>query len=234
MQPGMTGCRWGAAAAQARLIFAVSLQVFLTAGHGAEHSAAAATGTLGGIDLLGRYPTKLTAGDTEPEHARVWEFSGADIFRLTRFHLVAGQDLRLEMGAADLGIGRCADGALWAVVIPREGGTLLSQRTNQEQISHARLRFHPATVSRLFPSDTVFADGATNLVSQMRRIANHKMRSSWQAGGRAMIPEPKDMTVDVDTKSGPRRFFEVNTDAGTAHYWAAFEGGGVRPLPLAT
>ena len=36
-----------------------------------------------------------------------------------------------------------------------------------------------------------------------------------------MIPEPKDMTVDVDTKDGPRRFFVVDTEARTAEYVAA-------------
>jgi hypothetical protein len=39
----------------------------------------------------------------------------------------------------------------------------------------------------------------------------------------AMIPEPKDKTVDIDTKGGVRRFFTVDTQAGKAEYVAAFE-----------
>ena len=45
-----------------------------------------------------------------------------------------------------------------------------------------------------------------------------------------MIPEPKEMTVDVDTKDGPRRFFIVDTEAQTAQYADAFEN---HPVPLA-
>jgi hypothetical protein len=57
----------------------------------------------------------------------------------------------------------------------------------------------------------------------------------------AMIPERKDMTVDVDTKSGVRRFFMVDTQAGKAEYVAAFEkqpvrlgGGGNTPKIVST
>ena len=38
-----------------------------------------------------------------------------------------------------------------------------------------------------------------------------------------MIPEPKDMTVYVDTKDGSRRFFMVDTEAQKAEYVAAFD-----------
>jgi hypothetical protein len=165
----------------------------------------------GEVDLLQRYPTKLTAGDTVPERARPWEFTSADVFRVSQFHLEVGKGFRVEVGPADLGIGHCADGAVWAVVIPRTSGTLTRQETNQEAISHVWLRFHPKEITRLFPPQTVFADGASNLVWQMRAIANARMNSSWHAGGQAMIPEPRDMTVDVDTKDGPRRFFRAPT-----------------------
>jgi hypothetical protein len=187
------------------------------------------------VDLLERYPTKLLVGDTVPERARSWEFTGADIFRLSHFGFDVGKDLRVKTGPADLGIGHCADGAVWAVLIPRESGELTSSVTNRpETISHVWLRFHPKEITHLFPPQTVFADGASNLVWQMRTIANAKMNSSWQAGGRAMIPEPKDLTVDVDTKDGPRRFFSVDTEAQTAPYWAAFESQPLRPPPALT
>jgi len=72
------------------------------------------------------------------------------------------------------------------------------------------------------PPETVFADGDTNLVSQIHSVVNAKFRSSWHAGMNAMIPEPKDVTVYVDTKSGAHRFFMVDAQAKTAEYVAAF------------
>ena len=181
------------------------------------------------IDLLQRYPTTLTAGDTTPERARPWEFAKDDIFRISQFRFVVGSDLRVEVGPADLGIGHCADGAVWAVIIPQATGKLTSRGTNEEKISHVWLRFHPQEIKPLFPPETVAADGDTNLLGAFRFIANSKMNSSWQAGGKAMIPEPKDLTVDVDTKDGVRRFFIVDTTAQTAQYIDAFEN---RPVPL--
>lgn len=202
-------------------------------GVNADESSVAAGAVVRGVDLLQRYPTKLTVGDTRPEKARSWDFTEGDIFQVTQFRLAVGKELRLDIGPADLGIGHCVDGAVWAVVIPRDNGTLASGGTNQEVIAHVWLRFHPREITRLFPPETVSAAGATNLLAEIRVIANAKMNSSWQAGGRAMIPEPKDMTVDVDTKGGPRRFFVVDTEAQTAQYVDAFENRPVRlPPPL--
>src|SRR5438046_743413 len=159
-----------------------------------ESSAAAGAAVRGGIDLLQRYPTKLTVGDTRPDQARSWEFTEDDVFRVTQYRLEVGKELRVDVGPADLGIGHCADGAVWAVLIPRASGTLTSRGTNQDVISHVWLRFHPKEITRLFPPDTVSASGTTNLLAQMRFIANTKMNSSWHSGAGAMIPEPKDMT----------------------------------------
>lgn len=186
------------------------------------------------LDLLERYPTQLIAGDTAADRARAWEFAATDVFRLARFSFVVGKDFKVETGPADLGVGHGADGAVWAVVIPRRGGTLIHQATNQEAIAHIWLRFHPREIGRLFPAETVCADGATNLATEIRVIANAKMTSSWQAGGRARIPEPKDFTVDVDTQGGMRRFFMVDRNAQTAEYSSAFEKRNVKPPPAIT
>jgi len=184
------------------------------------------------VDLLKKYPTKLTVDDASPDRARPWEFTGKDVFRISQFVFAAGDDLKIETGAADLGIGHCSDGAVWAVVIPREKGILNSEAAKQEEsIAHMWLRFHPKEINRLFPPETVFADGASNLAAQMRAIANAKFFSSWHAGMNAMIPGPKDLTVDVDTKNGPRRFFGVDTEARTAKYVSAFENRNVKPPP---
>jgi hypothetical protein len=184
------------------------------------------------VDLLKRYPTRLTEGDPAADRARPWEFSEADIFRLSRFQLEMGNKLRLETGPADVGIGHCKDGAVWAVLIPREGGKLTNQAaTNGETISHVWLRFHPGEIERLFPAATVIGDGASALAAQMRIIAGAKFSSSWHAGMNAMIPEPKDLTVDVDTQGGPRRFFTVDTQAQKAEYVAAFARQFVKAPP---
>jgi hypothetical protein len=186
------------------------------------------------LDLLQRYPTKMTNGDTRPDQARSWEFTADDIFRVSKFQLEVGKELRVEIGLADLGVGHCADGAVWAVLIPRTSGTLTRQATNQEAIADVWLRFHPKEISRLFPPETVSRDGASNLVWRMEAIAGSKLFSSWHAGDRAMIPEPKQMTVDVDTQGGPRRFFSVDTEARKAKYFAAFEERSVKLPPAIT
>jgi RNA polymerase sigma-70 factor (ECF subfamily) len=175
------------------------------------------------VDLLERYPTPLTAGDTDPSHARPWQFGAEDIFHVSQFMFKIGDGFKVETGSADLGIGHCADGAVWAVLIPRDHGILTSSvASNAEAIAHVWLRFHPAQINRLFPPDAVLSDGNGNLAPQIRAIANAKMTTSWQASGKAMIPGPKDMTVYVDTKEGAHRFFMVDTEAHRAEYVAAF------------
>ncbi len=187
------------------------------------------------VNLGERYFTTLTARDASPDHARAWEFSEADVFRVSGFNLEVGKELRVHVGAADLGIGHCVDGAVWAVVVPRGEGRVSSPALREpELIRHVWLRFHPRVTARLFPTETVFADGNKALVPEIRAIAGVKMNGSWHAGGRAMIPEPKDMTVDVDTKGDSRRFFVVDVEASTARYVRAFEGRAVRPPPKIT
>jgi hypothetical protein len=186
-----------------------------------------------GINLLERYPTTLTAGDTSGSYP--WSFSPEDIFQVSKFSFAMTNQLRIETGVADLGVGHCAEGAVWAVVIPREGGNLTSPVvTNQEEIAHVWLRFHPGEIARLFPADTVTAGGDTNLAARFRAIAQHKFHSSWHRGDDAIIPEHRNMTVDVDTKEGQRRFFMVDTDDGTAKYAADFEGHGFKQPPPIT
>lgn len=183
------------------------------------------------VDLLKQYPTTLTVGDTDPTHARQWQFDSKDIFALSQFDFAAG-DLRVKTGAADLGIGHCKDGAVYAIVIPRDKGELTSKAAGGiETISHVWLRFHPKEISRLFPAGTVTSDVRTNLFWQMRLIATAKIFSSWQADGKAMIPGPKDVTVDIDTQAGVRRFFMVDNEAHTAEYVKFFEADAIKLPP---
>jgi hypothetical protein len=189
----------------------------------------------GSVDLLERYPARLIAGDLVPARARPWKFTEADMFQLSHFNLTVGKALKIEIGPADLGIGHCTDGAVWAVVVPRENGKLTSDAAAaDEPIAHVWLRFHPKEVTKLFPKETVSTGCPPELESQIRAIANHKLRASYHAGPNVLVPERKDFTVDVDTKNGPRRFFIVDTKAGTAQYVNAFENQPVRLPPTRT
>jgi len=104
------------------------------------------------VDLLERYPTQLTAGDAEPDHARPWKFTPGDIYRVSHFVVKVGNNFKVETGAADLGVGHCDDGAVWAVLIPHEDGTLTSPVAKQDEaVAHVWLRFHPGQVDACFP-----------------------------------------------------------------------------------
>jgi prepilin-type processing-associated H-X9-DG protein len=178
----------------------------------------------GGIDLLQRYPTTLTEKSADPGKAREWKFSPEDIYSLSRFSFEVGDALGVKMGAANVGVGHCADGAVWAVVIPKEYGSLRSSaHSGPEKIKHLWLRFHPAEVTNLFGKETVIGSGDKSLQSLMQKVADIKMHSSWQAGGRAMIPGRKDFTVDADIEKGIRRFFVVDREADSVRYISAFE-----------
>src|SRR5690242_7155697 len=108
------------------------------------------------VDLLAKYPTDLTAKDTNPEHARPWNFTAEDIFHVSQFNLSVSDTLTGTLGSADLGIGHSTNGAVWAVLIPREQGTLTSSASaEKETIANVWLRFHPAKINDLFPPDTV-------------------------------------------------------------------------------
>ena len=126
------------------------------------------------IDLLKHYPTSLTAGDLLTAHAREWRFTDGDVFSLSRFELGGDNNkgFSIEIGPADLGVGRVHDGAVWALVIPRESGTLTLQATNHQAIDYIWLRFHPSRTSTACSAETVSAEDDTNLASQMRSIAD--------------------------------------------------------------
>jgi hypothetical protein len=181
------------------------------------------------VDLLQRYPTTLTAGLLDPSQARPWQFLANDVFHVSQFQLQVGTQLKVETGPADLGIGHCGDGAVCAILIPAEGGKLTRQGAGApENVAHVWLRFHPGEINKIFPPDTVSAGLTSGAFGQMRTIIGGKFRASYHAGMNAMIPDPKDMTVDVDTKVGVRRFFMVDTQAATAQYVNAFERQPVR------
>src|SRR5579862_1133425 len=186
------------------------------------------------VDLQQRYPTTLTGGVVDPGQAKSWQFFPNDLFRVSQFKLQIGEQLKVETGPADLGIGHCSDGAVCGILIPTGGGKLTRPGASApEEVAHIWLRFHPKEINKMFPPDTVSEGATPGVISQMRTIIGGKFRASYHAGMNAMIPEPKDMTVDVDTRAGVRRFFMVDTQAGTAQYVNAFEGQPVRLASMA-
>jgi hypothetical protein len=188
-----------------------------------------------GFDLLSRYPTTMTNGDTAAVRARAWEFSPSDIYRLSRFTFAAATNLHIQTGICDLGVAHGADGAVWALVIPRADAKLVSAASSDEEsVAHVWLRFHPSQINQLFPPVTVSTGDATNLFGLMRSIAQHKFRSSYHAGENALIPDPNDLVVDTDIQDGPRRFFIVDKGKKMAAYAAAFEEQKFRPHPALT
>ena len=180
-----------------------------------------------GEDLLEKYPTTLTRGLFGAANARACEFTTNDLFQLSRFRLAVGDQLKLETGPATLGLGHCSGGATWAVIIPDQPGSLTRGSSDPEEVAHIWVRFHPQEINRLFPVATVRA-GTKDISAAVRRIVAGKFNASYHVGNRAMIPEPKDMTVDVDTTPGVRRFFAVDTEAKKVEYVNAFERQAVR------
>ena len=167
---------------------------------------ATATPTPHPLNLLAIYPTTLTVGDTDPNHARPWEFTVDDIYSLSKFSYSFNKNdsLKIDAGPADVGIGHSKDGAVWAIVIPRNNGTVTSSLLQQsETIKHIWMRFHPAVITDLFPDGTVFPIGDKSLYPAMQWIADHKFRNSWHAGQNASIPPPDTFNFDMDTDDGP-------------------------------
>jgi C-terminal processing protease CtpA/Prc len=184
------------------------------------------------VSLLERYPTQLTTSDYSPSSARSWEFAETDVYGLAKFKIEAGDNFKLELKECDLGVGHCADGAVWAVIIPRTQGNLSSSVSAKvECVAHVWLRFHPGQITNLFPAAEVSTNGNSALMFQIRAIANAKMRSSYQANGRALIPDPKDLTIDVDLTNSVRRFFTLDTKAAAVRYFADFENQSVKLAP---
>ena len=171
------------------------------------------------ILLLERYPTTLTEGLTEPSQACAWEFSPDDVYELSKFDFEGDDGLRVKTGPADLGIGHCEHGAVWAVVLPRRRSQMVSSAARTvEEPEHVWLRFHPAYIGTILPPDTVRGPGDPTRFTRMQRVAVHKMRSSFHAGRRAMIPPPSIIVLDADTRAGLRRFFLIDRDADAAQY----------------
>ena len=181
------------------------------------------------IDLGQRYPATL---DRAPDRKGYdWTCDAKDVWRLTGFTFSLGNQYRVEVKAAQVVLGHHGSNVLWAAVLPDQPGEIVKASAGQgEHITSIWLRFHPARLRELFPPSTVKGAGAKELIADAKRLAAHKMRACWQAGGKPMVPDQAVITVDLETREGPRRFFSINTVKSTVTYADAFKG---RPLPAA-
>ncbi|UCF33657.1 MAG: hypothetical protein JSV78_15130 [Phycisphaerales bacterium] len=185
------------------------------------------------LDLVEKYPCAAPAGEGTKADAKPATFTEADIYEITKFTLDKCEPMSLRVGRSDLAIGHNADGAVWAVVIPREGGWLTSPRNLQpEVIDHIWLRFHPSLLGTLFPPGTVVGVGRKNVADRVRDVAKVKLFNSWHVGERALVPPPHEMIVDIDLTTGQRRFFRADRAEQRVHYVQAFENRAV-PYPTA-
>jgi peptidase S41-like protein len=174
-----------------------------------------------GVDLLQRYPTTLADVAATKDYA--WNFSKDDIFELSEFNLIVTDSLEIKLGSADVGIGSSENGAVWAAVIPRATGTILSEAAPMsEKVAHVWLRFHPTDVIKLFPPNTVKDTGDEKTYNRMRQICDLRFRSSYHQGNNALIPEVGVYGVDVDVTEGERRFFSVDLNKETVKHYPKF------------
>ena len=189
----------------------------------------AGKGPLNPIDLSQRYPASLDHAPARTGYD--WTCDAKDVWRVTEFTLSMGHQFRVETKAAQVVLGHHESNVLWAAVFPDQPGGIVTASAGQgEHITSIWLRFHPARLRELFPPSTVTRAGAAELIADAKRLAAHKMRACWQAGGKPMVPDRAVITVDLETREGPRRFFSIDTDNSTAKYFDAFKG---RPLTVA-
>lgn len=175
------------------------------------------------LSLAERYPCPQPPPSAGPIHT--WEVGAEDAFRLTDFAFEhSGQGFRA--GPSTLVIGAGELGAVWAVVLPDEPGTITGPlRGSDEPLVHAYLRFHPAEIDALFPPDTVEPAPAGWRAAAGARIALAKQRSSWQSNGQTIVPPPSTVVLDCCTaepapEGGPgrRRFYMTAAGSKLAYY----------------
>src|SRR5690606_33174166 len=95
--------------------------------------------------LSARYPPAVESGVTAPADACAWSFGREDVYEIDAFAYDGPDGLRVRSGPADLGIGHCAAGAAWALVLPRGEAELHSEAAREpEPLAHVWIRLHPS------------------------------------------------------------------------------------------
>lgn len=177
--------------------------------------------TARGLDLGDAYPATLVPSDKPVGYA--WTCGDGDVWRLKSCTIELDDQFKLKCGACQVVIGHHKGNALWAAILPEKPGQIIRSEHGQgESVSSVWLRFHPSRIGALFPEDDVIEIGDETNVPKAKAIAAHKLRSSYHAGGRPMVPPLNHLIVDCETSEGNRRFFLLDTDAQTVRYVDAF------------
>lgn len=87
---------------------------------------------------------------------------------------------------------------------------------------------NPPAESKRAVEESAWAKRAGQATTWAKRAAAWKMRASWHSGNLPVIPWRKSIVLDIETTSGARRFYSVDTEARTVKVEPYFES---RPLP---
>ncbi|MHC5010857.1 MAG: S41 family peptidase [Planctomycetota bacterium] len=180
-------------------------------------------------DLSKVYPGEMTWSQS----GLFPDCSAEDVWRLRKFEIALGRKLRVTCKAATVAFGVHEENVLWAAVFPDEPARIRAEGEGDgEQAKTIFLRFPPAEISEVFPPATVGKQGDAWLRSDAIRIASHKICWKWcTPSGNPTIVQAGWRLVDMDTVEGGRRFYGVDTNAGTVEYVAEFEDSPVPPSP---
>ncbi len=201
-----------------------------------------ASTALAEVDLAQAYPATLEW--SEQPRGLDWTVGAQDVWELSEFEFGFHEKLPVKLGPSRAVFGVHEGNVVWAAVFPDEPAVLTAIPTGRaEHITSIWLRFHPVRLGELFPPATVngrlvdrgSAREAMLTMIDAKRLGGHKLRGSYQAGGRPMLPPKGGMIIDMETAEGPRRFFIVDTDAGTVDYQPPFAKMPLSPaVPMST
>ena len=128
-----------------------------------------------------------------------WSAATDTVLRLERFEFARGE-LAVSAGPSTLIVGGGPEGAVWAALVPDDPGRVAGGLPGAgEPLAHCYLRFHPAEVDALFAPDTVAPTDETWRLPAGYRLALAKLRSSWQANGRPVVPPRGTVVLDCGT-----------------------------------
>ncbi|WP_298867551.1 S41 family peptidase [uncultured Gimesia sp.] len=184
--------------------------------------------TAGAEDLGKKYVANLDY--SKQFRAYDWTVGNTDVWSLKTFQYKLAEEFEINLGPSHVVFGRTGTNVLWAVLFPDQPGEIkLAGDGKGEHVTSVWLRFHPARVGELFPTDTVEKQGDAAFVQRAKVLANFKMRSSWHKNGKPVVPLSESITVDLETKEGSRRFYVVDSQKNTVKYVDAFRQ---RTLPI--
>ncbi len=198
-----------------------------------------AVGLAQGVDLAAKYPATLDW--SAKSRGLDWTCAKEDVWALKSFSYELGDKLKIKLGPSTVVFGRHKTNVVWAYLAPDTpsdtgvgryfvGKIVTTESGNGELITSIWMRFHPALVGALFPPETVKGRGSEGQLVWARRNFAWKIRGCWQANNRPTVPLKKAIVFDIDTVEGWRRFYSVDTQAGTVEAESDFLEMGLKPL----